>query len=121
MHFPFIPSAKPLCLSRDNRKDEQRRKGLFPDLASFERVPNNGPFVVPPSGGGWLRPPEGGTTNADQGGSMTDKSNQLLVDALQRAVTDPAGIPLFGGKKAAGLFAASAPAKKAAQLCKDEG
>jgi hypothetical protein len=52
---------------------------------------------------------------------MADKSNQLVLDALHRAVAEPAGVPLFGGKKATGLFAASAPAKKAAQLCKDEG
>jgi hypothetical protein len=52
---------------------------------------------------------------------MADKSNQLVLEALHRAVAEPSGMPLFGGKKAAGLFAASAPAKKAAQLCKDEG
>jgi len=52
---------------------------------------------------------------------MADKSNQLLLDALHRAAGEPAGMPLFGGKKLAGLFAASADARKAAQRCKDEG
>jgi hypothetical protein len=52
---------------------------------------------------------------------MIDKSAQLVVEALGRAVADPAGLPLHGGKAAPGLFAATAAGKQAAQFCKDEG
>lgn len=52
---------------------------------------------------------------------MADKSTQLILDALSRALTDPAGLPLYGTKAAPGLFAASRPAKQAAQRCQDEG
>lgn len=51
---------------------------------------------------------------------MADKSTQLVLDALTRAVADPAGQPLFGNKTIPGLFAASGPAKVAAQRCKEE-
>jgi hypothetical protein len=52
---------------------------------------------------------------------MADKSTQLVLDALSRAVADPAGLPLHGNKTAPGLFAATAAAKQTAQRCKDEG
>ena len=52
---------------------------------------------------------------------MADKSTQMILDALSRAVADPAGVPLHGGKAAPGLFAGNAPGKQAAQRCKDEG
>lgn len=52
---------------------------------------------------------------------MADKSEQLVLDALSRAVADPGGAPLYGGKGAPGLFVASAAAKQAAQRCKDDG
>jgi hypothetical protein len=52
---------------------------------------------------------------------MADKSHQLLLSALSRAVADPAGLPLHGNKKTPGLFATSAAAKQAAQRGKDEG
>jgi len=52
---------------------------------------------------------------------MADKSTQLILDALSQAAADPAGVPLHGSKAAPGLFAATAPAKQAAQRCKDEG
>lgn len=52
---------------------------------------------------------------------MADKSTQLVLDALSRAVAEPAGLPLHGNKAAPGLFAATTPAKQAAQCCKDEG
>jgi hypothetical protein len=45
----------------------------------------------------------------------------MLLDGLSRAVADPAGVPLFGGRAAPGLFAANAPGKAVAQRCKDEG
>jgi hypothetical protein len=51
---------------------------------------------------------------------MADKSAQLVLDALGRAVADPAGLPLFGSKTNPGLFAATGPSKLAAQRCKDE-
>lgn len=51
---------------------------------------------------------------------MADKSTALVLDALSRAVADPAGLPLHGGKSA-GLFAATAAAKQAAEQCKQEG
>jgi hypothetical protein len=52
---------------------------------------------------------------------MSAGSNQLLLDGLQRAAAAPEGLPLFGGKKGAGLFSPSAPARKAAQLVMDDG
>jgi hypothetical protein len=52
---------------------------------------------------------------------MADKSTQLVLAALSRAVADPTGVPLHGGKAAPGLFAANATGKQAAQLCKDQG
>jgi hypothetical protein len=52
---------------------------------------------------------------------LADKSSQLILDALGRAAAEPAGVPLHGGKAAAGLFPATALAKQAAQRCKDEG
>jgi len=45
----------------------------------------------------------------------------LIVDALQRAVTAPEGLPLFGSKTAPGLFAHHAAGKLAALACKDRG
>ncbi len=50
---------------------------------------------------------------------MADKSNQLMIDALARAVADPAGMPLYTSKAIPGLFAATGAAKVAAQRCKD--
>ena len=52
---------------------------------------------------------------------MADKSTQLVLEGLSRAVTDPNGAPLHGNKAAAGLFATNAAGKLAAQRCKDEG
>lgn len=52
---------------------------------------------------------------------MADKSTQLVLEALSRAVADPAGLPLYAGKSAPGLFAPTAPARLAAQRCKDDG
>lgn len=52
---------------------------------------------------------------------MADKSTQLVLEALSRAVTDPAGVPLHGTKTAPGLFAGSGPSRKAAQRCKEDG
>src|SRR5262245_36057467 len=51
---------------------------------------------------------------------MADKSTQLILAALGRAAADPAGVPLFGSRAAPGLFAATGPARQAAQRCKDE-
>jgi hypothetical protein len=52
---------------------------------------------------------------------VTDKATPLVLEALGRAVAEPAGIPLHGSKSTPGLFAASAAAKQAAQRCKDDG
>jgi hypothetical protein len=52
---------------------------------------------------------------------MADRSTQLLLDGLSRAAADPSGLPLHAGKDAAGLFAATAAGKQAAQRGKDEG
>ncbi|MFN4259320.1 MAG: hypothetical protein ACK4RK_08470 [Gemmataceae bacterium] len=52
---------------------------------------------------------------------MADKATQMIVDALSRAVADPAGLPLHGTKTATGLFPTTSPARQAAQRCKDEG
>lgn len=52
---------------------------------------------------------------------MADKSTQLLLDALNRAVAEPAGVPLHGNKKTPGLFAASATGRQLAERCKQEG
>ena len=51
---------------------------------------------------------------------MADKSTELILDALTRAVADPHGQPLFASKSIPGLFAATGSAKTAAQRCKDE-
>ncbi len=51
---------------------------------------------------------------------MADKSTPLILDALTRAAADPTGLPLHGGKNAPGLFAATAPARQAAQRCKED-
>jgi len=52
---------------------------------------------------------------------MADKSTQLILDALSRAMPSPAGLPLHGTKATPGLFTATATAKQTAQRCKDEG
>ena len=52
---------------------------------------------------------------------MADRPTQMLLDGLSRAVADPAGVPLFGGKSAPGLFAANASGKVVARRCLDEG
>lgn len=52
---------------------------------------------------------------------MADRSTQLILDALSRAVADPTGMPLHGTRSAPGLFATTAAAREAAQRCKDEG
>jgi len=52
---------------------------------------------------------------------MAEKSQQLIIDALQRAASAGGGVALFSGRNLPGLFAASAPGKKAAQHCKEQG
>lgn len=52
---------------------------------------------------------------------MADKIPQLILDALQRAAAEPAGLPLQAARAAPGLFPAHPQARQAAQLCKDEG
>jgi hypothetical protein len=51
---------------------------------------------------------------------LADKSTQLVLEALSRAVADPAGLPLFSQKAAPGLFSATTLARQAAQRCKEQ-
>lgn len=48
---------------------------------------------------------------------MADKLTQLVTDALSRAASEPAGLPLYAGKSEPGLFPNVAAAKPAAQKC----
>jgi hypothetical protein len=52
---------------------------------------------------------------------LAEKSTQIILDALGRAIAEPAGLLLFGSKKAPGLFPTSALARSVALRCKDEG
>jgi hypothetical protein len=52
---------------------------------------------------------------------LADKSSQLVLCALSRAVADPGGVPLHGNKARPGLFATNALGRQAAQRCKDDG
>jgi hypothetical protein len=52
---------------------------------------------------------------------LADKSTRLILDALKRAVSESAGVPLFISKGQPGLFPQTAAARLAAQKCKDEG
>jgi hypothetical protein len=54
-------------------------------------------------------------------GFLASKSTRLMLDALARAVAEPAGVPLFGVKSAPGLFPPTATARQVAQRCKEEG
>jgi hypothetical protein len=51
---------------------------------------------------------------------LADKSTSLVIDALRKAVADPGGVRLHGGKASA-LFPSSPSAREAALLCKNEG
>jgi len=52
---------------------------------------------------------------------VADKCSQMVLSALSRAVADPEGLPLHGGRAAPGLFPATTGGKQAAQRCLDEG
>lgn len=52
---------------------------------------------------------------------LADSGTQIVLGALRRAVADPGGMPLFGTKAVAGMFPATASARRAAQHCKDQG
>jgi hypothetical protein len=52
---------------------------------------------------------------------LADKSTRLILDALSRAVVEPAGLPLFSARSAVGLFPATPAARQAAKRCKDDG
>jgi hypothetical protein len=52
---------------------------------------------------------------------VPDKSSQLVLSALSRAIADPDGVPLHGRRAAPGLFPASHGGKQAARRCLDEG
>jgi hypothetical protein len=50
---------------------------------------------------------------------VADKSSELVLAALGRAVADPEGLPLFGHKTSPGLFGSTAVARRAAERCKE--
>jgi hypothetical protein len=52
---------------------------------------------------------------------VADKSSQLVLSALSRTFTNPAGLPLHGGKATPGLFPNTAAGKQAAQRCLQDG
>jgi len=52
---------------------------------------------------------------------LADKSNQLILEALHRAASEPAGVPLFASKKIPGLFPGGAGARPAAEQCRQLG
>jgi hypothetical protein len=52
---------------------------------------------------------------------LAAKSVQLIVDALSRAVAEPAGVVLHGNRKAPGLFSPTVAGKQMAQQCLDQG
>ncbi len=52
---------------------------------------------------------------------MADKSHTLILDALRKAAAVPAGLALFRGRSAGGLFSKSGAGKRAAQSCQDQG
>ena len=52
---------------------------------------------------------------------MPDKSKLMFLDALGRAVREPAGVSLFATRTNAGLFPTTSAGKQAAQRCKELG
>ncbi len=52
---------------------------------------------------------------------MADRTAQILLAGLSRAVAEPGGLPLLAGRSQPGLFAATAAGRQAAQRCQDEG
>jgi hypothetical protein len=52
---------------------------------------------------------------------LADKNTQLIVDALGKAVVQPAGLPLFGTKAAPGLFPSTAAGRFAADSALADG
>jgi hypothetical protein len=52
---------------------------------------------------------------------VSDKATNYILDALARAVAEPAGLPLFGTRTEAGLFPNVSAAKPVAQRCLDQG
>lgn len=49
---------------------------------------------------------------------MAEQSQSLIREALRRAAAEPAGMPLYGTRAKPGLFVNSAPARLAAESCK---
>jgi hypothetical protein len=54
-------------------------------------------------------------------GALADKSTQLVLDALSRALAEPGGLPLHGSKAAPGLFPTTPRARQAADRCRQQG
>jgi hypothetical protein len=55
------------------------------------------------------------------GGTVADKSSQMVLSALSRAAADPGGLPLHGSKASPGLFPSTAAGKAAARRAADDG
>src|SRR5438132_7044862 len=104
-------------IKRHSWQDRRHGKNsaCLPDLASF------GYLRI--MGGSWrhLFALPFHLTRQAREGAVADKSTQLILDALSRAVAEPGGVPLHGNKKAPGLFATTATAKHLALRCKEEG
>jgi hypothetical protein len=54
-------------------------------------------------------------------GDLTGNTQQLMLEGLTRAATDPQGQPLHGSRARPGIFPSSSSAKQVAQQCKDAG
>jgi hypothetical protein len=52
---------------------------------------------------------------------LADKSAPIVLDALRRALAEPAGLPLHGTRSERALFANSAAGKRAAEECRANG
>jgi hypothetical protein len=52
---------------------------------------------------------------------VADKTTLLLLSALRRALAEPGGMPLHGGKASPGLFSSTSSGKQLAQRCLEEG
>lgn len=52
---------------------------------------------------------------------MADRTTQLMLEGLGRAMAEPSGLPLFVSKSAPGLFPANPAGRLAAQASRDRG
>jgi len=52
---------------------------------------------------------------------LANKSTHMMLDALARALAEPAGLPLFEARSGPGLFPRTVAARPLAKRCKDDG